>query len=214
MVFRCPYLNLKPGETLALLGASGTGKTTFFSGLAGHLESSRGQLSQNGEVVSRDWQLRKVARTLQSFPLLHWLTVEQNLKLAARLRNVALHDAEELLERVSARHLARRWPHTLSGGEKCRASLALCLVSDPAILLLDEPFNGLDVLMKKEVAETILEFVGKHHCAAVFVTHDLEDALEYSQRVAVIRRGAPSSLESVWDVREPDLKEKILAQLA
>src|ERR1035438_375934 len=65
MVFRCPYLNLKPGETLTLLGASGTGKTTFFSGLAGHLESSRGQLSQNGEVVSRDWQLRKVARTLQ-----------------------------------------------------------------------------------------------------------------------------------------------------
>lgn len=213
-IFHCPHLELIRGQVLALVGASGSGKTTFLSALAGGIVPLGGQIERNGEPAEQEWQLRKVARTLQSFPLLHWLTVAQNLKLAARLRRVPAPEPEALLSQVAAGHLASRWPHTLSGGERCRASLAMCLLSEPDVLLLDEPFNGLDVLLKADAAEAILEFVAHQQCAAIFVTHDLEDAFEYSQRVAVVRKGTPSRLENVWDVSEEDLRGKILHSLA
>jgi ABC-type nitrate/sulfonate/bicarbonate transport system ATPase subunit len=214
VVIECPYLQLPRGEVLALVGASGCGKSTLLSAIAGGIDPIEGTLEHNGSSAGCEWQFRKVARTLQSFPLLHWLSVEHNLRLAARLRRVPPPNVVALLEQVAASHLAKRWPHTLSGGERCRVSLAMCLLSQPDVLLLDEPFNGLDVLTKADASQAILEFVERQQCAAIFVTHDLEDALEYSQRVAVVRRGTPSKLENVWDISEPDLKAKILHSLA
>jgi ABC-type multidrug transport system ATPase subunit len=213
-VLRCDHLELFRGEALALLGASGSGKTTFFTALAGNAKPLGGRMTHSAGTVSQDWLRRKVARTLQNFPLLHWLTVEQNLRLAARLRGLPCEEPRRLLGKVAAEHLIQRLPHTLSGGERCRASLAICLLSEPELLLLDEPFNGLDVLVKKEVAETIGAFIEQEQCAAVIVTHNLEDALAYCRRVAVIQRGNPARVTNVWNSGEPSLHEKILNSLS
>src|SRR5271157_2625682 len=122
VVLRCDDLQLFRGEMIALMGASGTGKTTFFSVLAGHAEPLSGRIVTPNGVVHRDWLRKKVARTLQNFPLLHWLTVAQSIRLAAYLRGVSCPDPRMILDQVSAEDLELRLPHTLSGGERCRVS--------------------------------------------------------------------------------------------
>lgn len=220
-VLSCAELELFPGEVLALLGASGTGKTTMFSAIAGNAASLKGTLAFSKEKVEGDWLRQNVARTLQNHPLLHWLTVEGNIRLAARLRRVPRQNPMHPLEQVSAEHLLHRWPATLSGGERCRVSLAMCLVSQPEILLLDEPFNGLDAVVKREAASAVRAFVKQQQCAAIITTHDIEDALECSRKVAVIRKGRPgiSQVGPVWEVpadrREwSEFADRILAALA
>ena len=220
-VLRCDELKLGRGEVLALLGASGTGKTTMFSALAGHIAPLGGRLNRSGEELSAGWLRRNVARTLQNHPLLHWLTVADNIQMAARLRKVPRPDPKRILGQVGAGHLVERWPATLSGGERCRASLALCLVSQPQMLLLDEPFNGLDAVVKRDAARAIQTFVHEHQCATIITTHDIEDALECSQKVAVIRNGRTkaSHVGPVWEVPADrhewvEFTDRILAALA
>lgn len=219
VVLECPQLVLNSGEILGLLGASGTGKTTMFATVAGNIEPIGGDIRRADQILTREWRRRNIARTLQNHPLLHWLTVEQNVLLAARLREIRGVDPRKILDEVAAAHLADRYPANLSGGERCRVSLAMGLVSQPQILLLDEPFNGLDAVVKREAARAVKDFTRRHRCAAILTTHDIEDALECSRKVAVIRKGVPSRISELWDVPDTprervDLAERILAHLA
>ncbi len=179
-------LSIRRGERLSLVGPSGCGKTTLLSAIAGASEPLDGTVELDGAVRDANWRVQSVARTLQAFPLLHWLTVRQNLALACRIRRVSPSVIDEILHQLSASHLAHLYPRQLSGGERCRASLAQSVIGHPKLLLLDEPFTGLDLLVKEDVAHSLFDFAARMEIAVVLVTHDIEDAATFSERVVVL----------------------------
>lgn len=189
-VIKIECLDVRPGERVALVGRSGCGKTTVLATVAGMVEPISGELHIQGAARDALWRARNTARTVQSFPLFHWLTVRQNLLLACRVRGVKPHHIDDILEQFAASSLANRYPKRLSGGERCRASLAQAVVADPKLLLLDEPFTGLDTIVKEDVAESLFEFARRTQIGVLLVTHDLNDAIEFSDRVLVLG-GAP-----------------------
>jgi NitT/TauT family transport system ATP-binding protein len=179
-------LEVHSHEVIALVGPSGCGKTTVLSTIAGIRDPIAGSLEILGSARAARWRAQNTARTVQSFPLFHWLTVRRNLELACRIRGMPVHHVDGLLQQFSASHLANRYPRGLSGGERCRASLAQAAVANPKLALLDEPFTGLDTLVKEDVAASLFAFAKDNRIAVLLVTHDLNDAVSYSQRVLVL----------------------------
>lgn len=188
VVLRLGHLEARPGERVGLVGSSGSGKTTLLSVIAGLAEPVGGSIQIDAECRTAEWRAKNTSRTLQSFPLFHWLTVRQNLALACRIQQVSTDRVENILARFSASHIADRYPKELSGGERCRASLAQSVVAHPRVLLLDEPFTGLDSLVKAEVARYLFGFAERECIPILFVTHDLHDAVDFSDRVLVLGR--------------------------
>ena len=209
-----PRLEVQPGEVIAIIGRSGCGKTTLLSCLSGHFPITSGEFFLAGEL--RGYGLRRtfVSRTLQGAPLLHWLSVKGNLRLAARIRKVYRPDYDAILASFAAETLAHCFPSTLSGGERCRASLSQALLGDPRLLLLDEPFTGLDSIVKQFVAGNLFRLARASGAGIIFVTHDLHDAVEFSDRVIVIggsqsatvvgelMASAPQAVEVIRDLLE------------
>ncbi len=179
-------LELHSHEVVALVGPSGCGKSTVLSTIAGMREPIAGSLEILGSTRTARWRAQNTARTVQSFPLFHWLTVRQNLELACKIRGMPVDRVDGLLEQFSASHLANRYPKGLSGGERCRASLAQAAVGNPKLALLDEPFTGLDTLVKEDVADSLFAFAKNDRIGVLLVTHDLNDAVSFSQRVLVL----------------------------
>jgi NitT/TauT family transport system ATP-binding protein len=179
-------LEVQSHEVVALVGPSGCGKTTVLSTIAGMREPIAGSLEILGTPRAARWRAQHTARTVQGFPLFHWLTVRQNLELASKIRGMPGNQVDGLLEQFSASHLANRYPKGLSGGERCRASLAQAAVASPKLALLDEPFTGLDSLVKEDVAGSLFAFAKNNRIGVLLVTHDMNDAVSYSQRVVVL----------------------------
>jgi NitT/TauT family transport system ATP-binding protein len=150
---------------------------------------------------------------LQAFPLLHWLTVRQNLKLACRIRGVSPSQADEILLQLSASHLADLYPKQLSGGERCRASIAESVVGSPKLLLLDEPFTGLDLLVKEEVAQAMFNFAARNSISVILVTHDLEDATRFSDRVIVLGKNPITQIVADIPTARPNAAAAVEAAL-
>ncbi len=195
-------LTIDKREVVAIVGLSGCGKTTILKTISGEIPLIRGAVHLDGHAQKRDWLVKHLARTLQSFPLLHWLTVEGNLRLAAQIRGLLDGlDVDRVLSEFSALHLKERYPKNLSGGERCRASLAQAVLAEPKVLLLDEPFTGLDLHVKEEIAERLFSFAESHGTSILFVTHDLHDACEYATRVVVLSGQLPATINAVVDPR-------------
>lgn len=213
-VVHVDHLRVLGGEVVALLGRSGCGKSTLLSAVGGMLPFQAGTTAIDGEPCDERARVRKVARTLQNFPLLHWLTVKGNLEVAAKIRGVPLKDPYAILTRFRAEHLLNRMSRTLSGGERCRASLAQAAVGAPRVLALDEPFTGLDTIVKIEVAETIFDFARQRDAAVLFVTHDLHDACEYANRAIVIAGQGPARVVGEVAVAEGNGVERIRGLMA
>jgi ABC-type nitrate/sulfonate/bicarbonate transport system ATPase subunit len=186
VIVRIDELTLRPGEKVALVGSSGCGKTTLLSAIAGASEPLRGRVELEGRSRSREWRIQNVARTLQAFPLLHWLTVRENLALACKIRRVSRLQVEEILVQLSAAHVGDSYPRNLSGGERCRASLAQAVVGHPKLLLLDEPFTGLDLLVKEDVARSMFRYASRSEIGVILVTHDIRDAATFCDRIVVL----------------------------
>ena len=188
------HLEIEPGEVLAIIGRSGCGKTTLLSCLSGHFPATYGEFFLAGNQCGRGLRRTFVSRTLQGAPLLHWLTVKGNLRLAARIRKVYQPDYDSILASFAAETLTHRYPLTLSGGERCRASLSQALLGNPRLLLLDEPFTGLDSIVKQFVARNLFRLARASGAGIIFVTHDLHDAVEFSDRVIVIGDSKPATV--------------------
>jgi len=202
-------LSLEAGRVLAIVGRSGCGKTTLLKTIAGVLPLLAGTIRIQGSSRDRGWCARHVSRTLQRFPLLHWRTVAGNLRLAARIQQVENLDIERVLSDFSALHLKDKYPRELSGGERCRASLAQAALTSPAILLFDEPFTGLDLHTKEEIAERLFSFSRTRETSAIFVTHDLHDAIAYSDTVAVLGGPSPSQTQGIFNTVAPGAEARI-----
>ena len=211
---RSAAFELPNGELLGVLGPSGCGKTTMLRLLAGFERPDAGLVQIAGRTVVGDsvWippERRRVGIVTQDFALFPHLTVGQNVafgldrrgtslaaSVAARwLRRAALPArAREMLELVGLADFAERYPRELSGGEAQRVALARALAPAPATVLLDEPFSNLDQNLRASLRLQLREILRAAETAAVFVTHDREEALSLADRIAVMRNGAIEQL--------------------
>jgi NitT/TauT family transport system ATP-binding protein len=179
-------LAIQPGETLALVGPSGCGKSTALRLLAGLESPTRGE-------VQRTPGVGETAVVFQAPTLAPWLSARANvalpLELAGVPRREAARRAEAALARVGLSGAAAARPAQLSGGMAMRVSLARALVTEPRLLLLDEPFAALDEITRRALADDVLALWSMLKPAIVFVTHNVEEAVYMAGRVVVMTKG-------------------------
>jgi len=177
-----------PGEFLSLLGPSGCGKSTLLMMIAGLLAPSRGSIRVDGAEVQGP--RRDVGIVFQSPVLLPWRTVLDNVLLPVEMLRLRRADydrrAHDLLSMAKVDDFAAKLPHELSGGMKQRVAICRALVHDPALLLMDEPFNALDAMTRDQMGLELLRIWDVHKKTVVFVTHSIREAVFLSDRVLVM----------------------------
>ena len=189
-------LSAEPGEVLCLLGPSGSGKTTLLRIAAGIETQTRGRVLLNDREISGPSvfvppERRSIGLVFQDFALFPHLSILDNVRfgLTALSSGEARREAMAALVRVGLEHHAQSFPHILSGGEQQRVALARALAPRPAVLLLDEPFSGLDSRLKDTVRAETLAILRESRATAIVVTHDAEEALRMSDRIALLKNG-------------------------
>ena len=196
MALDCIDLDTPPGQVVSLLGHSGCGKTTLLRIAAGVEVPSGGRvLIDNKVVASNDVFLpperRSIGLMFQDYALFPHLSVLKNVMfgLTALDRHDAEAEARAALWRVGLHHLADSFPHEISGGEQQRVALARAVVPRPGILLMDEPFSGLDARLRDSVRTDTLAVLRETGSTAIVVTHDPEEAMRMSDRIVLMRAG-------------------------
>ena len=187
-------LKVRKGEFLTLLGPSGCGKTTLLNLIAGFLEPERGEVLIDGEVVTRvPPYLRSIGMVFQNYALFPHMTVNQNVAFGLKMRKVPATDIEarvaQALEMVRLPNLGGRSPRQLSGGQQQRVALARALVTNPKVILLDEPFSAIDKNLRGEMQVELKQIQKRVGITTLFVTHDQSEALSLSDRIAVMSQG-------------------------
>lgn len=208
-------LSIESGEIVALIGKSGCGKSTLFSTIAGHLAPIEGSFSLDGDEDVLCIK-ENIALTLQGFPLFHWLTVEENLKLATKIKNAKNIDFSNVLKQFNSEHIADIYPSQLSGGEKCRASLAQAVLTKPSLLMLDEPFTGLDTITKNSISQNVFSFTKQNKTSVIIITHDIHDAISYAHKIIILGKKSNESLTEIvkmFNSSEDNVYEKIISIL-
>ena len=202
-------LTIREGELVALLGPSGSGKTTLLRVIAGLEFATAGSILFDGEdAASRHVRERKVGFVFQHYALFKHMTVFDNVAFGLRVKPRATRPTpaetkskvEALLNLVQVEQFARRYPSQLSGGQRQRVALARALAIEPRVLLLDEPFGALDAKVRKELRRWLRGLHDRMGLTSVFVTHDQEEAMELSDRVAVMNRGRIEQVGSPTEV--------------
>jgi NitT/TauT family transport system ATP-binding protein len=180
-------LQIMEGEFLSIVGPSGCGKTTFLMVVDGLLAATAGQVLVDGKVVTRPGPDR--AMVFQDASLLPWRTVLRNVTYGLECQNVRAREAGEramhFINMVGLAGFERHFPHELSGGMQQRVNLARALVMDPQILLMDEPFASLDAQTREMMQEELLQIWLKARKTVLFITHQIDEAVFLSDRVAV-----------------------------
>ncbi len=187
-------LEVAPGEFFTLLGPSGCGKTTLLRTIAGLELPDSGRIFLGGEEITRlPASQRQVNTVFQSYALFPHLSVYENIAFGLRSRQFPQDDiqrrVDERLEMLDLGRLAQRRPHQLSGGQKQRVALARALVNEPAVLLLDEPMSALDAHLRAQVQQDLRRLQRELGQTFILVTHDQDEALVCSDRLAVMRDG-------------------------
>jgi spermidine/putrescine transport system ATP-binding protein len=198
-------LEIAEGEFITLLGPSGCGKTTTMRMIAGFEEPDRGAILLRGaDVVGVPPNKREVNMCFQHYALFPHMTVEKNIAYGLKLKKVpkAERDARvaEMLEIVGLAGMGARKPAQLSGGQQQRVALARALVNRPAALLLDEPLGALDVKLRKAMQLELKRIQHELGTTFVYVTHDQEEALSMSDRIAVMNQGRIEQLGTPRDI--------------
>jgi putative spermidine/putrescine transport system ATP-binding protein len=187
-------LETEPGEFLTLLGPSGCGKTTTLNIVAGHLLPDGGRVQVDGrELTTVPANRRAMGMVFQSYALFPHMTVADNVGFGLRMRRTPAAErtrkVAEALEMVGLDGFAARHPRQLSGGQQQRAALARALVVEPDLLLLDEPFSNLDAQLRVRLREEVVALQRRVGTTTILVTHDQEEALAVSDRIAVMNEG-------------------------
>ena len=185
---------VEPGHVLSLLGPSGCGKTTLLRMIAGLITPSAGRIAVAGrDVTGVPVHRRNIGMLFQNYALFPHLTVAQNLAFGLEMRRVPKTEiaarVREALDLVRLAGLAERLPHALSGGQQQRVGLARALIVEPTILLLDEPFGALDKKLRESMQVEMRALQQRLGITTIMVTHDQDEALTLSDRVAVMRDG-------------------------
>lgn len=190
-------LQVEEGSFTTLLGASGCGKTTLLRLISGFLEPDSGKIKINGKIINGILpNKRKIGFVFQDYALFPHLTVEQNLFYGLNLKKRTKETKSEnknlvaqTAENLGLLNLLNRFPSELSGGQQQRVALGRVLVLQPSLLLMDEPLSSLDTNLRLKVREELKEIQKKLKITTVYVTHDQEEALSLSDKIAVMKDG-------------------------
>lgn len=198
-------LMVEPGEFLTLLGPSGSGKTTLLNLLAGYVEPSAGQIFIGSrEVTHVPARHRNIGMVFQNYALFPHMNVRENVAYGLKVRRLPRAEVERRVE--AALHLvhldgyADRAIQQMSGGQQQRVALARAIVIEPDVLLMDEPLGALDKQLRRSVQLELRRLHEEHRRTTIYVTHDQEEALVLSDRVAVMRDGRIEQLGGVDDL--------------
>jgi iron(III) transport system ATP-binding protein len=205
-------LDVEPGEIVCLLGPSGCGKTTLLRFASGIDRPTAGRILINDQEVAGPNRFvpperRNVGLMFQDFALCPHLKVIDNVAFGLRSlgRAEAHRAALAMLDRVGLAHHAASYPHTLSGGEQQRVALARALVPRPSVILMDEPFSGLDVQLRESMQEEALALLRETRATCIMVTHHPEEAMRLGDRIAVMRAGRMVQVGRAEDLyRDPE----------
>ena len=197
-------LEIEEGEFVTLVGPSGCGKSTMLNLLGGLLTPTEGDVVVNGTVVQGPGPDRGVI--FQQYALFPWLTALQNVEFGLGLKRIPKKERREtalhFLRMVGLEDFAKAYPKELSGGMKQRCAIARAYAVNPAILLMDEPFGALDALTRVQMQDDLLHTWEQERRTAVFVTHDVDEAVYLAGRV-VVMSPRPGRVNEVIDVPLP-----------
>jgi sulfonate transport system ATP-binding protein len=177
-------LQVKPGEIISLVGTSGCGKSTLLRIIAGLETSTSGRVTIDEQTITAPHP--DIGMIFQEPRLMPWLTVEQNVRFGL-VNQTDSTQVNPLLDKVGLRDFANALPRQLSGGMAQRVAIARALVTQPSILLLDEPFSALDAFTRAKLQDHLLQIWQYDRPTLILVTHDVEEALVLSDRVLVMR---------------------------
>lgn len=190
-------LRVEAGEVLCLLGPSGSGKTTLLRIAAGIERQSAGAIFMNDQEICgpNGWlppEKRGIGLMFQDFALFPHMTLLENVRygLTALTNSESKKQATLALERVGLVAHKNSYPHLLSGGEQQRVALARAIAPRPSVLLMDEPFSGLDSRLKDSIRSDTLSILREARATAIIVTHDAEEAMQMADRIALLRDGS------------------------
>jgi putative spermidine/putrescine transport system ATP-binding protein len=200
-------LAVERGEFFTLLGPSGSGKTTLLRLIAGFEQPDAGQIELAGRIVTRvPPYARNVNTVFQDYALFPHMTVAENIEYALRVRRMPKPERREkagqALEMVRLSGLGQRKPAQLSGGQRQRVALARAIVNEPQVLLLDEPLGALDLKLRQEMQLELQDVQRKVGITFVYVTHDQEEALSMSDRIAILNQGQIEQVGAPIEVYE------------
>jgi spermidine/putrescine transport system ATP-binding protein len=200
-------LDINAGEFFSLLGPSGCGKTTLLRLVAGLEQPDSGTIAISGKEMTHSLpQTRPVNMVFQNYALFPHLNVAQNVAFGLRMRGINSAEigkrSQASMEMVQIAELSKRFPHQLSGGQKQRVALARALINEPEVLLLDEPLAAIDAKLRKQLQSDLKELQRKLGTTFIYVTHDQDEALSMSDRIALLRAGKIEQLGTPEDVYE------------
>lgn len=207
-------LEVRAGEFFCLLGSSGSGKTTLLRLIAGLERPETGAISIGNRAVAGPgaWvppEQRGVGMVFQDFALFPHLDVRRNVAFGMPRVADPGSRVRELLELVGLTGLESRFPFELSGGQQQRVALARTLAGEPGIIALDEPFSNLDAGLRRKLREDVRDILTKCGCTVIYVTHDQEEALSLSDRVAVMHAGRILQVDTPRNVYERPSSRKV-----
>jgi iron(III) transport system ATP-binding protein len=198
-------LRVETGSLTAILGPSGSGKTTLLRVICGFERAESGTVELDDQIVDDGRQFvpperRRIGYVPQEGNLFPHLSVAGNIGFGLRRGSESRRRIADLLEMIDLADRARSYPHQLSGGQQQRVALARALAITPRLVLLDEPFASLDASLRANVRGDVLRILRDAGATAVLVTHDQDEALSMSDRVAVLRNGVIAQLSSPWGI--------------
>lgn len=207
LVVKKMNLEIAEGEFLTLLGPSGCGKTTTLRMIAGFEEASAGVIKVEGErIEDKEPFQRNVNTVFQNYALFPHMTVFNNVAYGLTIKKVPKPEIQErvmeMLRLVQLEGFEKRKPDELSGGQKQRVAIARALVNKPKVLLLDEPLGALDLKLRKQMQIELKRLQKKLGITFIYVTHDQEEALTMSDRIAVMHDGVLEQLDVPMEIYE------------
>ena len=205
-------LDIQQGEFFTLLGASGSGKTTLLRMIAGFERPDAGRIELGGrDVTSLPPHLRDTNTVFQDYALFPHMTVAQNIGYGLRIKHIAGAERQRRVDRalrmVRLEGLGNRRPNQLSGGQRQRVALARAVINEPEVLLLDEPLGALDLKLRQEMQIELKQIQKEVGITFIYVTHDQEEALTMSDRVAVMSNGRIEQIGSPVEIYEQPATE-------
>lgn len=206
IALRDVFLDVRRGEFLAIVGPSGCGKTTLINMIAGFMKPLEGTIRVDGKVVTGPGPDRTMV--FQDYAVLPWRTVYSNVKFALENRHPRPSKAAmaerigRALELVSLTGFEKSYPYELSGGMRQRVGIARALVSDPEILLMDEPFGAVDAMTREAMQAEFEKIIAETGQTVVFITHSIDEALTLADRVVLVSH-RPGRVKEIIDVDLP-----------
>ena len=184
--------SIEKGQFISFVGESGSGKSTFLKCLSGLENINSGKVILNNKIINDKNlfvkpQRRKIGYVFQDYPLFPHLNIKENI--CFNLEKKYFKNFEDIVKLTNLKLLLERYPHEISGGEQQRVSIARSIIREPDLLLLDEPFSNLDTNIKYSIRDEICKIIKKTNTTTILVTHDINDALNISDKILIFKAG-------------------------